>query len=149
MGFCFEFFDDTRILMLHDAAPPPVVEWRDYLTALAGKDVTKLGLLVFTAGGAPGPAQRRELNGVLAGRYFARAIVHRSAAVRGVLAAVGWFAPGVKGFAPDAWPAAARHVGFQPEELPQVANRVRRLHAENGRPVAWLEQALGRTGPER
>jgi hypothetical protein len=142
MDFRFEFFDSQRIIMLHGQNPPPEGGWDDYLKQIRTKDVTSLGLLVFTAGGAPGPAQRRALNSVLQGRRFARAIVHRSALVRGVVAAVGWFAPGVKAFEPAAWAAAAAHAGFCPEELADVAACVRRLHATMKIKIPWLEQTL-------
>jgi hypothetical protein len=142
MDFRFEFFDSQRIIMLHGQSPPPDSGWDDYLQQIRTLDVTSLGLLVFTAGGAPGPAQRRALNLVLDGRRFARAIVHRSAIVRGVVAAVGWFAPGVKAFEPAAWAAAAAHAGFRPEELPEVAAFVRRLHSTLKIKIPWLEQTL-------
>jgi hypothetical protein len=144
MHFRFEFVDPVRIVMLHGQKPPPEEGWQDYLHQLRGRDVTSLGLLVFTAGGAPGPAQRRALNQVLNGRHFSRAIVHQSALVRGVVAAVGWFAPGVKAFEPSAWTAAALHAGFPTNDLSRVASRVHRMHAEMPDPIPWLEQALGR-----
>jgi hypothetical protein len=136
--------DDRRIVMLHGASAPPTAGWRDYLQQIRDKDVTTLGLLVFTHGGAPGPAQRHELNEVLDGRYFARAIVHESALVRGVVAAVSWFAPGVQAFSPDSWPSAALHAGFRPGELPGVVRSVRRLHAGMTDGVPWLEAVLHR-----
>jgi hypothetical protein len=142
MDFRFEFFDSHRIIMLHGQSEPPASGWDDYLQQLRTKDVRGLGLLVFTAGGAPGPAQRRALNAVLAGRHFARAIVHRSAIVRGVVAAVGWFAPGVKAFDPAAWAAAAAHAGFRTEELGAVVTNVRRLHSTMRDKIPWLEQTL-------
>jgi hypothetical protein len=142
MDFRFEFFDSHRIIMLHAQAAPPASGWDDYLQQLRTKDVTSLGLLVFTAGGAPGPAQRRALNRVLDGRHFARAIVHRSTVVRGVVAAVSWFAPGVKAFDPAAWAAAAAHAGFRPEELVDVVTAVRRLHSTMRDKIPWLEPTL-------
>ena len=104
--------------------------------------MSTLGLLVFTNGGVPDPAQRHELNQLLAGRYFARAIVHESAVVRGVVAAVGWFAPGVAAFRPDSWHAAAAHAGIAEGELGRVARAVRRLHASMSMPIPWLDAAL-------
>lgn len=142
MEFAFEFLDSRRILMLHGDQAPPAAGWGDYLQQLAEKDVSTLGLLVFTNGGAPDPAQRHELNQVLAGRYFARAIVHKSAVVRGVVAAVGWFAPGVAAFRPDSWHAAAAHAGMTEGELARVARAVRRLHASMSLHIPWLDEAL-------
>ena len=142
MEFAFEFLDSRRILMLHGEEPPPAAGWADYLQQLAEKDVSTLGLLVFTNGGAPDPAQRHELNQVLAGRYFARAIVHKSAVVRGVVAAVGWFAPGVAAFRPDSWHAAAAHAGMTEAELARVARAVRRMHGSMSAPIPWLDEAL-------
>jgi hypothetical protein len=142
MGFSFEFLDSSHIVMLHGAGPPPVEGWRDYLRQIRDKDLSRLGLLCFTNGGAPDPAQRQELSQVVAGRYFARAIVHRSALVRGVVLAVSWFAPGVKAFSPWTWPAAAEHAHFKSDDLVNVASQVRRLHARMTERIPWLDGAL-------
>jgi hypothetical protein len=142
MEFTFEFLDSRRILMLHGDKPPSAEGWRAYLRCLENKDVASLGLLVFTNGGAPDVTQRSELNRLLCGRYFARAIVHRSAIVRGVVAAVGWFAPGVAAFHPNAWQAAAAHAGIAPSELEHVERTVKRLHVALSEPIPWLEPVL-------
>jgi hypothetical protein len=142
MSFKFEFLSSYQLVMLHGASPPPMAGWRDYLLQIRDMDLSSLGLLVFTSGGAPDPAQRQELNQVLDGRYFARAIVHESAIVRGVVAAVGWFAPGVKAFSPCAWAAAASHARFATEQLPSVSTSVRRLHADMSQRIPWLEGAM-------
>jgi hypothetical protein len=144
MGFRFEFLDGFRMLMLHGARPPSDKQWDDYLFELRNLDVKSLGLLVFTSGGAPGPAQRQGLNQVLRGRYFARAIVHESVLVRGVVAAVSWFSPGVQAFNSAAWPSAALHARFQAHELKSVASSVRRVHASMSERIPWLETALER-----
>jgi hypothetical protein len=144
MGFRFEFLDGFRILMLHGARRPSDKAWGDYLLELRNLDVRSLGLLVFTSGGAPGPAQRQGLNQVLRGRYFARAIVHESPVVRGVVAAVSWFSPGVKAFSSSAWRSAALHARFEAHELTSVASSVRRVHAGMRERIPWLETALAR-----
>ena len=142
MRFRFEFLDDRHIVMLHGAGPPPVAGWRDYLLQIRDKDLTSMGLLSFTNGGAPDPTQRQELNHVIGGRYYARAIVHRSTLVRGVVMAVSWFAPGVKAFSPWTWPAAAEHAHFKSDELVNLASQVKRLHAGMSERIPWLESAL-------
>lgn len=144
MDFRFEFIDAHRIVMLHGSNPPPDSGWEAYLQQLHAKDVTKMGLLVFTAGGAPGPAQRRALNSLLAGRYFARSIVHQSVLVRGVVAAVSWFAPGVKAFEPAAWTNGASHAGFHPGQLDDIESRLRRMHSTMRDKIPWLETALAK-----
>jgi hypothetical protein len=68
--------------------------------------------------------------------------VHRSAVVRGVVAAVGWFAPGVAAFRPDSWHAAAAHAGLAEGELARAARAVRRLHASMSAQIPWLDEAL-------
>ena len=138
MGFTFKFFDSTRIVMLHGAGAPPDDGWRSYLSQIRDRDLKTLGLLVFTNGGAPGPAQRKELNDVVMGRFFARAIVHDSVVVRGVVAAMSWFAPGAKAFGPDAWRSAASHARFTPDEMVRLASSVRRMHASLGESIPWL-----------
>jgi hypothetical protein len=142
MGFRFEFLDNSHIVMLHGVGAPPLDGWRDYLLQIRDKDLTSMGLLCFTNGGAPDPTQRQELNEVIGGRYYARAIVHRSALVRGVVLAVSWFAPGVKAFSPWTWPAGAEHARFKLDDLANVATRVRRLHAGMTERIPWLDGAL-------
>lgn len=149
MGFRFEFFDTRRILMLHGEDGPSASDWHGYLDELRARDVTTLGLLAFTAGGVPNPAQRRELNELLEGRRFPRAIVHTSPLVRGVVAAVSWFAPGVQAFRPEEWASAAQHIGFAPGDLASLASRLRRLNAELTEPIHWLDEALGAGPPRR
>jgi hypothetical protein len=142
MDFIFELLDSRRILMLHgDKAPPPAA-WREHLRYLETKDLEGLGLLVFTNGGAPDAGQRDEMNRVLRGRYFARAIVHKSAIARGVVAAVGWFAPGVAAFRPECWHAAAAHARIVPAELDRVERQLVRMNASLATPIPWLSSAL-------
>jgi hypothetical protein len=142
MDFIFECLDRRRILMLHGDKPPTAAAWREHLRDLESKDVEGLGLLVFTNGGAPDATQRDEMNRVLRGRYFARAIVHKSALARGVVAAVGWFAPGVAAFRPECWHAAAAHARFVPAELERVERQLLRMNASLSNPIPWLESAL-------
>lgn len=142
MDFIFELLDRRRILMLHGDKPPPVAAWREHLRDLETRDVENLGLLVFTNGGAPDAGQRDEMNRVLRGRYFARAIVHQSALARGVVAAVGWFAPGVAAFRPECWHAAAAHARIVPAELIRVERQLLRLNESLSTPIPWLESAL-------
>lgn len=142
MRFRFEFLDNGHVVMLHGTSAPSTEDWREYLLRLRDKDLTKVGLLCFTNGGAPDATQRQELNQVIAGRYYARAIVHRSALVRGVVLAVSWFAPGVKAFSPWTWTSAAEHARFHPSDLPNLANQVRRMHASMAERIPWLDGAL-------
>jgi hypothetical protein len=142
MDFIFEFLDRRRILMLHGDKPPAAAAWRDHLRQLEELDVESLGLLVFTNGGAPDAGQRDEMNRVLRGRYFARAIVHRSAIARGVVAAVGWFAPGVAAFRPECWHAAAAHARFAPDELGRVERQARLMNGSLAAPIPWLSAAM-------
>jgi hypothetical protein len=140
--FAFEPFDDRRILMLHGEVGPSSSEWNEYLKLLRTMDVERAGLLVFSDGGAPDAAQRRGLNDLLAGRRFARAIVNDSTFVRGVISAVGWFAPGVKAFSPGDWKAAAEHARFESHELGVLARRLGVLARALHPGVPWLSAAL-------
>jgi hypothetical protein len=142
MSFKFEFLSSYQLVMLHGASPPPTAGWRDYLLQIRDRDLSSLGLLVFTSGGAPDPAQRQELNQIVDGRYFARAVVHESAFVRGVVAAASWFAPGVKAFSPCTWAAAAAHAKFTTEQLGHLVTNVRRLHSDMSPRIPWLEGAM-------
>jgi hypothetical protein len=142
MVFVYKFFDPLRILMLHGVQPPPRAAWDEYLAEIAKRDVTQLGLLVVTAGGAPDAAQRRGLNRVLDGRRFARAVVHNSTLVRGIVKAVGWFAPGVEAFSPSQWRNAALHAQFEPWEVDALVPTLIRLHEQLDPPVPWFDDML-------
>lgn len=144
MPFAFEVYDHKRILMLHGREEPPSAEWNRYLDYLRSKNVTELGLLAFTDGGAPNAAQRRALNEVLQGRFFARAIVNDSVLVRGVIAAVSWFAPGVKPFRPNEWRQAAAHAFFSTEMLSDAAARLLAMNERLRHAVPWMEYALSK-----
>jgi len=144
MDFVFEFLDHRRMLMLHGDDPPPVAAWRDHLQQIQRQEANldNLGLLVFTGGGGPDAAQREEMNRLLRGRYFARAIVHRSVIARGVVCAVSWFAPGIAAFRPECWHAAAAHAHFSSDELERVARQLRGMNQRLSHPIPWLESAL-------
>jgi hypothetical protein len=138
----FRFIDEHRIVMLHTANAPPDEGWNEYLRVLRGRDVTQQGLLCVTGGGGPNAAQRHALNQVLAGRPFARAIVHDSALVRGIVRAVSWFSSGVEAFSPGAWQEAAIHAKFHRAELPRVARILSEMHAELNPPIPWFDAML-------
>ncbi len=140
--FAYAPFDDTRLIMLHGSINPSQEQWDRYMALLATKDLERLGLLVFTSGGAPNAAQRKQLNDVVRRKPFARAVVSDSPLVRGVVKAVGWFSVGVAGFQPQEWRLAAAHAKFKPGELPEVAHRTRRLHAQIDNVIPWLDDAL-------
>jgi hypothetical protein len=142
LDFVFRFVDEQRIVMLHNAKPPPDDAWNEYLRVLAERDVTQQGLLVVTAGGAPNAAQRQGLNQVLKGRPFARAIVHDSVIVRGVVSAVSWFAPGVEAFSPAALQKASVHAKFQPGEFLRVQRILGELHEQLSPPIPWFANMI-------
>lgn len=142
--YAYTQFDDTRLIMLHGSANPTHDQWDEYMKLLSKKDVAKLGVLVFTDGGSPNASQRKQMNDIVQRKPFARAIVTSSPLVRGVLRAVSWFSVGVAGFEPSDWRLAAAHAKFKEEELPALVHRTRKLHAEIGNIIPWLDDALAR-----
>jgi hypothetical protein len=145
LDFIFRAIEEQRIVMLHGVKAPPDDGWNDYLGILRGGDVTQMGLLAITAGGAPNAAQRHGLNQVLKGRPFARAIVHDSTLVRGILTAVSWFAPGVEAFSPACWQDAAVHAKFHRGEVPRLGRILSEMHAELSSPIPWFDAMLSQS----
>jgi hypothetical protein len=123
------------ILTMHNHEPPSVTEWNEYVVALkayteANPDLSRARNIVFTDGGAPNSAQRKEVNDILQGRHVLVAVVSSSTVVRGVVTAFAWFNPDTKGFAPDATAAAYAYLQLSNEEVELIQKHANKLRAE-------------------
>jgi hypothetical protein len=105
------------VVAVHSSTPPSNDEWNAYLVFCAGlvdeyrkSDVLPFSI-VFTDGAAPGAGQRRSFLDVVGKRPFVCSIVTNSAATRGVVTLLSWFAPGVRAFSPADVDGVLDHCG--------------------------------------
>jgi hypothetical protein len=123
---------DGLMLLVHTTRAPSDAEWKPYFEELAQHDPIKLKSLVFTDGGAPSGAQRKQVNDMLNGRTSMAAVVTPSTVVRGVVTALSWFNPKIKVFPPDQTEAALTYLGVKSDELPQVRLEIQILRQKLG-----------------
>jgi hypothetical protein len=118
------------LVALHTAAPPSPEEWAEYMRALRQVDLAKLVTIVFTDGGGPNSAQRKEVNDTLKGRASPSAVVTGNTFARSLVAALAWFNPSLRAFAPDRTSDAFEHLKLTRAESESVRTQVRLLHAQ-------------------
>src|SRR5262245_10518935 len=99
------------MILVHSTRAPSDPEWNEYFSELRKHDPVKIKNLAFTDGGAPTGSQRRMVNDYLDGRSSQGAVVTHSPIVRGVVAALNWFNPEIRAFAPKDLDAALRFLG--------------------------------------
>src|SRR5689334_4947114 len=86
----------TCVVLIHSAVAPDDREWATYLESLTQHSAPRSKILVVTQGGAPSPAQRKELAAVIDKKYggdVPTAVMTNSQLARGVVTALGWFFP--------------------------------------------------------
>src|SRR5262245_20647096 len=107
----FKVVDDVFLLVYNenDLSDP---EAKAIIDAFNSLDLKSTKVLVFTKGGAPTPAQRKQFNEVLSGNTLPVAVVSDARIVRGVVTALGWFNSGIKSFSPDQVEQAYQHLGI-------------------------------------
>lgn len=137
-NMAFEIVGDLFIV-IHNAKPPSDAEWASYLRSWQGRDMSKMRTLVFTAGGGPSTAQRKEANTALGGKPSVTSVVSDSAMVRGIVTALSWFNSEIKAFNPTESTEAFRHLGIT------HAGDIERLWAQAKKLQAGL--AEGSLGP--
>jgi hypothetical protein len=88
------------IVSVHSAEAPTDEDWSAYLQLCRRKMAReRLGALAVTAGGGPNSKQRAALQELLRGGPVPGAVVTDSPVVRGIVTALGWFNPAIRGFA--------------------------------------------------
>jgi hypothetical protein len=118
------------IILIHGTQPPTDLEWAVYVRELVKHDPRELRNLVFTDGGAPSGAQRKQVNDFLKGRASPAVVVSGSYMVRGVVNTLSWFNPQVRAYAPDELPAALRYIGVRDQEVARVNSEVQVLRQQ-------------------
>jgi hypothetical protein len=90
---------DRLFIVAYGATSPTDEEWSNYLGLVEhhGLDTPQI---IFTEGGAPTSAQRRQLAALLDGRAVPVAVISSSARVRVTVTALSWFNSRIKVFPP-------------------------------------------------
>jgi hypothetical protein len=122
------------LLAVYSENPPSEEEARLILKAFKSMDLDKMRMLVFTKGGAPTTAQRRDLNDVLRGRTFPTAVVSDAVMVRGVVTAMSWFNSAIKVFPLSATDDALRYIGIPETQYEFMRREIAKLQAELNKP---------------
>jgi hypothetical protein len=115
------------MLLAHTTRPPNDAEWDPYFRELVKHDPKLLRNLVFTDGGAPSGAQRKQVNDFLNGQASTAAVVTMSTMVRGVVTALSWFNAQVKAYSPNDLGGALQHLGVRPHEGEMVRREIQLL----------------------
>lgn len=112
------------VVLVQGETAPSDAEWEAYLrdAAVWVQEGGLRGLLVHTAGGAPTPAQRRAMDGMLRGQvqHMKVAVLTRSTFARGVLRAMDMFYSQFRGFEPGALREALDYLGVRVHEVEAV-----------------------------
>src|SRR5690349_5741196 len=83
-------------LMAHTDKPPAEAEWNDYLSSVKDEKISQI--MIFTDGGGPTAAQRKELKDALGGRTMPSAVVADAMGVRFIVSSVALFNKGIRSF---------------------------------------------------
>jgi hypothetical protein len=132
-------------LAIHTHQAPSDAEWGAALAemgpflAASGRQCT----LVFTDGGAPSAAQRKNLREVLGGRDLLIAVLSGALLPRFVNASIALFNKSIRSFSPDEFPQARDYLRLDGSEMKQLREAFSQIQEElRPRKVAALERAL-------
>lgn len=136
-NMAFKILSDLTVAV-HNKQPPNDDEWEDYLRSHAPFFDRGLGwpFLILTEGGAPTAVQRMKMNDMVAEwtrknpNCIRSAIITRSAFVRGVVTAIGWFRPIARAFGPDNLDQALAYLGIPAARLEEIEQLVPKLKAK-------------------
>jgi len=126
--------EGTCVLLVHRAVPPTDEEWAAYVATVRRLGLDTLRYIVFTDGGAPTTAQRKEAPELFEGRNLL-GIVSASAMVRGIATAMGFTNNKIKAFTPEEIHLAFQHIGIEDvEEIERARRTVGGLRVKLGDP---------------
>lgn len=118
----------SLIVYVGSAAAPRDAEWDAYLRSIegTGKQMDQVRIVIFTAGGAPTPLQRKRA-AELSARYPHRAaVVSGNPVARAIVTLLHWLGTDIRAFAPDAADQAFASLGTtEAEKVWAVAARDR------------------------
>jgi hypothetical protein len=110
-------------------------------------DIMRLQGFVVTAGGAPSAMQRRGLTDAFGGRPCQTAIITGDAVSRGVVTAISWFNPSIRGFAPSAMRAAEDYLALSAQMRVTVRLELQNLVVAVPDAEPYVKQVLRSDGP--
>jgi len=126
-------------VVVHGPKSPTNLEWTRYLGDLRVLKGKALRVIVFSHGGSPDGAQRRQLTAAFDNELKEPvALLTESILVRGIVGALRWFNPLLRAFDPNDLTGACSHLDLSVDER----DRVRVLRAE-------LEHELAAPGAAR
>ena len=118
---------------VHSDAAPADEDWDAVLDRYRVQ--RSLRVLVYTQNGAPTAAQRVRLNAVLKGKEAVVAVLTSSALARAAGAALRWFRPEIRIFAPSELEAALDYIGATGSERVELARTLNELKGKPGLPA--------------
>jgi len=109
------------LLCLDTVHDPTPAEWQRFLELLenakkkGGGDISKVGFLVVTDGGAPNAKQRESMTSVAGGPFKLVAISNSlsNPIKRGITTAISWVNPLFMAVRPDQWRDGLRHLRLE------------------------------------
>jgi len=130
-NIAFEVMGDM-LVAVYSEANPTSGEHAECVGILKKLDLRKMRVLILSKGGAPTPAQRKELNDIVQGHDIPVAVMTTSTLARGVTTALSWFNKNMKAYSPDQMEEAFRHLNVPSNKLALVRSLMIRLDAEVG-----------------
>jgi nucleoid-associated protein YgaU len=121
---------DNFLISAYGENAPTEEEGRANLEFFKSLDLSKVKLLIFTRGGAPTAAQRKDFNDALRGVQLVTAVVTDTNLVRGVVTALSWFNPKISAFANSAVTDAFRYLEIPPSRYDHFIREAAKLQAE-------------------
>ena len=121
---------DRLFIVAYGATSPTDAEWSSYLDLAQRHGIDQTQQIIFTEGGAPTSAQRRQLAALLNGRAVPVAVLSSSARVRVTVAALSLFNSQIKAFPPSALPDALDFLEVPASRANLIAGVVQKLRAE-------------------
>ena len=145
-NMAFKIVDTLHVIAL-GPRNPSTADWNSYVEALhaeekKGVDVAQMRTIVFSDGGGPEPAMRKQVVDLLHGRTTKLAVVTGSTTLRAVMTAMSWFNRDARAFAPAEVGDALRHLGVAETKFDSIKAMAQGLLKDLGlKQVNALEQA--------
>ena len=121
---------DRLFIVAYGTVSPTPEEWADYLDLVAHHGVERTAQLIWTEGGEPTPAQRDELNRLLAGREVPVAVVTGSARVLLTITALSWFNRRIRAFRPSGLRDAVAYLEIHASRTELIERELGKLRDE-------------------
>ena len=105
-------------IAIHTKTAPSEAEWSPMCASIANtsKLAANAGGLVFTDGGAPSPAQRKQLNEAMGGNDIPIAVMSHALIPRFVNASISLFIKSIRSYSPEEFPQAIEYLQITQEE---------------------------------